>query len=103
YSAFALPHRGSQCGAAAEDPPVLHDLPGAVEAERADDAAATTEQRDELPLGVGAVRYVEIRFGRHHADGLDLAVVLVGPHERHRREREIGARVAGEEAPRRVN
>ena len=57
---------------------------------------------DELPLRVRAVRDVHVGVGRHDADGLDLAVVLVGPHERHRRERRRVV-VAREQPARRVH
>ena len=84
-----------------DQPPVLHDVPGPVETERADEPVVAAEQRDELPVVERAVRDVHVRVAGDHADRLDLAVVLVRPDERHRRER--APSLTGEQALRGVD
>ena len=67
--------------------PILHDLGRHGKSERADQPTATPEHRDEPPLLERAVHDLHLVVTPEVADGLDLAVVLVGPHERDRRVR----------------
>ncbi len=92
----AMLERGVPRRALGDQPAVLHHLARAVEAERADDAVAGAEQRHELAVVERAVGDVHVLVATNHADALDLAVVLIRPHERHRRERRR-FRVGGEQ------
>ncbi len=82
---------------------VLHHLTGTIDAERAENATAAAEQRDELALRERAVRDLHVGVGGDDADALDLAVVLIGPDERHRREGHGATGIAREQALRDVH
>ena len=69
--------------------------------ERADETPGASEHRDEPALVERAVHDGHVVVAAEVADALDLAVVLVGPHERHRRERLGRGAVAVEQAARR--
>ena len=79
--------------------PILHDLGRHGKSECADQATGATEHRDEPTFLERAVHDLHVVVAPVVPDGLDLAVVLVGPHERHRRVRLGRAAVGDEQAP----
>ena len=68
-------------------PPVLHDAARLREPEHARDAATALEDRHEAARLERAVHDLHAILAAEATRALDLHVVLIGPHERHRRER----------------
>src|SRR4051794_39175953 len=68
--------------AARDQRSVAHHVTRLAEPERSADAAVALEHRDELAALEVTVRHLELIACVEPTDALDLAVVLVAPHER---------------------